>query len=112
MITGINIYIFKFLQVLACVHAIITTDKAVEARRAAVSVLRMLFVGLQTDMLTFLKDDILEIYKSLKNIYYGDEDDVMKLQAQLALEELNANMTNIIFTTPGLLLDKKQVLLN
>lgn len=95
-----------------CVHAIITTDKAVEARRAAVTVIRQLFVGLEKETIVFLKDEILPIYRTLKNIYYNDSDDVMRLQAQVALEELNENMKNFIFPTPTLHSEKKVVILD
>jgi hypothetical protein len=97
---------------LVCVYAIITTDKAVEVRRAAVTVIRQLFVGLQSEMLAFLKEDILPIYRTLKEIYYNDKDDVMRLQAQLALEELNENMTNFVFPNPELHFEKKIVMLD
>ena len=99
-------------QVFVCVHAIITTDKAVEARRAAVTVIRQLFVGLQSEMIAFLKDEILPIYRSLKEVYYHDKDDVMRLQAQLALEELNENKKNIVFPNPQLLLVKKIIMMD
>jgi hypothetical protein len=99
-------------EVLVCVYAIITTDKAVEVRRAAVTVIRQLFVGLQSEMLAFLKEDILPIYRTLKEIYYNDKDDVMRLQAQLALEELNENMKNFVFPNPELHFEKKIVMLD
>lgn len=90
--------------------AIIETDKAVEARRAAVTVIRQLFTGLEKETLAFLKDDILPIYRKLKYIYNNDADDVMRLQAQLALEELNENMKSFVF--PRLPLnDEKKILL-
>lgn len=94
-------------EVLGCVHAVIATDKAVEARRAAVSVLRMLLAGLDTDMITFLKEDILDIYRTLKEIYCNDKDDIMRLHAQLAIEELNANMEKILIELPTLHFEKK-----
>lgn len=81
---------------MACVHDVITTDKAIEPRRAAVGVIRQLFDGLEANMIEFLKDDILEMYRSLKRIYSNDPDDVMRLQAQLALEELNANVVKFL----------------
>lgn len=95
-----------------CIHGVITTDKAVEARRAAVTVMRQLFVGLESEMISFLKDDILPIYRTLKEIYYNDKDDVMRLQAQLALEELNENMRNFVFPKEKLSFDKKIVMLD
>lgn len=93
----IKMYYSLFFQILICVHAIIRTDKQIEPRRAAVTVIRQLLKGLGNEMLVFLKDAILPIYHQLKLIYNTDKDDVMKLQAQLALEELNENMKDFIF---------------
>lgn len=59
----------------------------------------------------FLKDEILEIYRTLKNIYHSDKDDVMRLQAQLALEELNENVKDFVFPKPELQIGKKVVIL-
>ncbi|CAH1985969.1 unnamed protein product [Acanthoscelides obtectus] len=97
-------------EVLVCVHAIISTDKSPQARRAAVTVLRQLFIGLDTGMIEFLKEEILPIYRTLKAIYSDDKDDVMRLQAQLALEELNENVKNFVFPNPQLS-DRKVVVL-
>ncbi|GLV38843.1 Transport and Golgi organization 6 [Carabus blaptoides fortunei] len=84
-------------EVLSCIHAVIATDQAVEARRAAVSVIRMMFVGLESETIVFLKDDILPIYRTLKQIYTNDPDDITRLQAQLALEQLNINIQDFVF---------------
>ncbi|KAK5646608.1 hypothetical protein RI129_005072 [Pyrocoelia pectoralis] len=99
-------------EVLVCVHGIITTDKMIEPRRAAVTVIRQLFVGLEKEMVVFLKDEILHVYRTLKQIYNNDADDVMRLQAQLALEQLNENMAEFIFPNPKLHYEKKIVILN
>ncbi|XP_050307289.1 transport and Golgi organization protein 6 homolog [Anthonomus grandis grandis] len=99
-------------EVLVCVHAIIATDKAIEARRAAVTVIRQLLAGLESEMIAFLKEEILPIYRTLKEIYHDDRDDVMRLQAQLALEELNENMKNFVFPKPELNMEKKIIMLN
>ncbi|XP_030757835.1 transport and Golgi organization protein 6 homolog [Sitophilus oryzae] len=99
-------------EVLVCVHAVITTDKAPEARRAAVTVIRQLLAGLESETIAFLKEDILPIYRTLKQIYRDDKDDVMRLQAQLALEELNENMKNFVFPKPQLSMEKKIIMLD
>lgn len=103
---------FMYFKVLVCVHAIVSTDKSPQARRAAVTVLRQLFVGLESEMISFLKDEILPIYRTLKEIYNNDKDDVMRLQAQLALEELNENVKNFVLPNPQLHTDKKIIMLN
>ncbi|KAF5293118.1 hypothetical protein FQA39_LY13728 [Lamprigera yunnana] len=94
-------------EVLACVLEIIATDKAPEPRRAAVLVITQLFVGLQQETIVFLKDEILVIYRSLKNIYCKDDDEIMKLQAQLALEKLNEIMKGYFLSNIELLDNKK-----
>ncbi|CAH1183726.1 unnamed protein product [Phaedon cochleariae] len=99
-------------EVLSCVNAIIATDKSPQARRAAVTVIRQLFVGLESEMLAFLKEDILPIYRTLKAVYNDDKDEVMRLQAQLALEELNENMKSLVFAKPQLHTEKNIVMLN
>ncbi|CAH0557752.1 unnamed protein product [Brassicogethes aeneus] len=99
-------------EILVCVHCIITTDKSLEARRAAVTVIRQLFLGLEDEMIAFLKDDILPVYRTLKQIYQHDKDDVMRLQAQLALEELNENMKNFVFPKQQLNMEKKIIMLD
>lgn len=78
-----------------------------EVRRAAVCVIRQLFVGLGKDMLAFLKEDVLPIYRSLKKVYREDPDDVTRLQAQLALDELNEIMKELL--APELALKKNFV---
>ncbi|XP_017778135.1 PREDICTED: transport and Golgi organization protein 6 [Nicrophorus vespilloides] len=79
-------------NILKCVHDVLTDDPAIEARRASVTVLRQLFEGLERDTLVVLQDHIAEIYQTLKHLYNNNEDEVMKLQAQLALEQLNDNI--------------------
>lgn len=68
--------------------------------------------GLEGEMIAFLKEDILPIYRTLKEIYYNDKDDVLRLQAQLALEELNENMKNFVLPKPQLNTEKKIIMLN
>lgn len=59
-------------------------------------------MGLEKEMIVFLKDDILPVYRTLKMIYTNDPDDVMRLQAQLALEQLNENMKDFVLPLMGL----------
>ncbi|CAG9826015.1 unnamed protein product [Diabrotica balteata] len=101
-----------FSEVLSCVHAVISTDKSPQARRAAVTVIRQLFVGLDQEIISFFKEDILPVYRTLKQIYSSDKDDVMRLQAQLALEQLNESMKNFVFPNAQLHSEKKIVMLS
>lgn len=69
-------------------------------------------MGLEAGMIAFLKEDILPIYRTLKQIYNNDEDDLMRLQAQLALEELNENMKNFVLPDFKLHDEKKIIMLD
>ncbi|XP_014248082.1 transport and Golgi organization protein 6 homolog [Cimex lectularius] len=77
-------------EIFYCIECIFDTDKFMEPRRAAVMVLTQLLKGLGPDSLTVLENILLELYRKLKFIYNNDKDDITKLHAQLALEEINA----------------------
>lgn len=92
-------------QVLLCIWSIIETDKAVECRRAAVMVISSLIKGLGKETLEQLKENLLPIYRCLKNIYRDmNEDSVVRLHAQIALEELNDAVQQ--FLIPDLKMEK------
>jgi hypothetical protein len=73
------------------------TDKAIECRRAAVLVISSLIKGLNKEVLVQLKENLLPIYRTLKTIYNENEDSVMRLHAQIALEELNDIVNQFMF---------------
>lgn len=53
-------------------------------------IISSLLKGLGTETLIQLKDNLLPIYRTLKNIYRNEnEDSVVRLHAQIALDELN-----------------------
>ncbi|XP_054282724.1 transport and Golgi organization protein 6 homolog [Macrosteles quadrilineatus] len=89
-------------EVLMCVRCIAQSDPSVEVRRAAVMLVSLLLKGLEKDVLTVLQDVLLELYHTLKHIYNNDRDDVTRLHAQLALEELNAGTLMFLFPKPQL----------
>lgn len=61
-------------------------------------VISSLLKGLGKDTLVQLKDHLLPIYRTLKNIYRDDsEDSVVRLHAQIALEELNDIVDQFMF---------------
>lgn len=65
-----------------------------------------LIKGLGKDALTQLKENILPIYRTLKKIYNDpNEDSVVRLHAQIALEELNDSVKQFIL--PELKLEKQ-----
>lgn len=89
-------------EILLCVRSIVSTDRAVECRRAAVMVVTLLLKGLESSALNVLQDVLLELYGTLKYVYTTDKDDVTRLHAQLALEELNAATLAYIFPQQNL----------
>ncbi|XP_044728983.1 transport and Golgi organization protein 6 homolog [Chrysoperla carnea] len=84
------------IEILHCLDSIIETDKAIEARRAAVMVMYQLLKGFGPDTIVCLKEALLPIYRKLKDIYIHEKDDTMRLHAQLALEELNNSTRNFL----------------
>lgn len=61
-------------------------------------VVSSLLKGLGKDTLLQLKDDLLPIYKTLKKLYRdSNEDTVVRLHAQIALEELNDIVNQFMF---------------
>lgn len=61
-------------------------------------VIANLIKGLGKETLLELKDNLLPIYRSLKNVYRDEnEDPVLRLHAQLALEELNDVVKDFLF---------------
>ncbi|KAJ0181977.1 hypothetical protein K1T71_002699 [Dendrolimus kikuchii] len=93
-------------EVLLCIWSIIETDKAIECRRAAVMVIASLIKGLGKETLVKLKENLLPIYRTLKELYKNPtEDPVLKLHAQIALEELNDIVQDFLF--PEMKMEKR-----
>ncbi|KAG6460868.1 hypothetical protein O3G_MSEX012283 [Manduca sexta] len=93
-------------EMLLCIWSIIETDKAVECRRAAVMIITSLIKGLGKETLIELKESLLPIYRTLKSLYRDEnEDSVVRLHAQLALEELNDVVKQFMF--PELSMEKQ-----
>lgn len=61
-------------------------------------VIASLIKGLGNETLIQLKENILPIYRTLKDLYRNpEEDSVIKLHAQIALEELNEIVDKFLF---------------
>lgn len=74
-------------------------------------VISSLLKGLGKETLIQLKDNILPIYRSLKNLYRNEnEDSVMRLHAQIALDELNDIVSE--FLLPNLKIEKQIFVVN
>ncbi|XP_014601091.1 PREDICTED: transport and Golgi organization protein 6 homolog isoform X1 [Polistes canadensis] len=84
-------------EIIFCIICIIKTDKTPECRRAAVLVITLLLRGLEKDALTKLGRDLCELHRVLIHLRDNDKDPVLRLHAQLALEEINDIVTNYIF---------------
>ncbi|XP_056334755.1 transport and Golgi organization protein 6 homolog isoform X2 [Danio aesculapii] len=92
-----------------CLTSLIKTDREAEVRRAAVHVIALVLRGLSDKTTQVLADVLLELYRALKWVVRSDSDDVVKLHAQIALEELDDVMRRFIF--PQQKLEKKIVVL-
>lgn len=87
-------------EILYCLECIIETDKAQECRRAAVLVMTLLIRGLDKDTLMDLGSNLLPVYRRLKHLRDNDTDDVLRLHAQLALEEIDHIVKNTLLAKP------------
>ncbi|CAK1602966.1 unnamed protein product [Parnassius mnemosyne] len=86
-------------ELLLCIGSIIETDKAIECRRAAVMVISSLLKGLGKETLVQLEDNLLPLYRTLNKLYKDiNEDDIVRLHAQIALEELNDIVHDFLFS--------------
>ncbi|XP_045149853.1 transport and Golgi organization protein 6 homolog, partial [Echinops telfairi] len=96
-------------EVTACLTAVAKTDRDVQVRRAAIHVIVLLFRGLSQKATEVLRDVLKDLYHLLKHVVRSEPDDVARLHAQLALEELDEIMRNFLF--PQQKLEKKIVVL-
>lgn len=96
-------------EVTACLIAVAKTDTDVQVRRAAIHVVVLLLRGLSQQATEVLSDVLKDLYHLLKHVVRLEPDDVAKLHAQLALEELDEIMRNFLF--PPQKLEKKIVVL-
>ncbi|KAK3921404.1 Transport and Golgi organization protein 6-like protein [Frankliniella fusca] len=92
-------------ELLVCVQSTLHFDKALEPRRASIMVVTQLLRGLDASSFSVLQEAALQLYRCLKKVYCEDEDDIVRLHAQLALEELGKLAEDIIF--PKISMEKK-----
>ncbi|KAK2582513.1 hypothetical protein KPH14_004811 [Odynerus spinipes] len=90
------------IEVLYCINSIIETDKAPECRRAAVLVITLLLRGLGKHVLSSFSKDLVVLYRSLRHLRNNDNDPVLRLHAQLALEEIDEIVQDFLFAKPKL----------
>ncbi|XP_006860279.1 PREDICTED: transport and Golgi organization protein 6 homolog [Chrysochloris asiatica] len=96
-------------EVTTCLIAVAKTDPEVQVRRAAIHVVVLLLRGLSQKTTEVLRDVLKDLYHLLKHVVHLEPDEVAKLHAQLALEELDEIMRNFLF--PPQKLEKKIVVL-
>lgn len=84
------------MQVLLCAQELSTFDPEIQVRRAAALLLALLLQGLGTKAVNTLGSSALDVYRTMKQLATS-EDDTLRLQAQLALEELNRGIKEGIF---------------
>ncbi|XP_008138172.2 transport and Golgi organization protein 6 homolog [Eptesicus fuscus] len=96
-------------EVTACLIAVAKTDREVQVRRAAIHVIVVLLRGLSQKATEVLRDVLKDLYHLLKHVVRLEPDDVARLHAQLALEELDEIMRDFLF--PPQKLEKKIVVL-
>ncbi|XP_068211675.1 transport and Golgi organization protein 6 homolog isoform X2 [Palaemon carinicauda] len=77
-------------EVFEVLQGVIDTDNAVEVRRAAVLVVTLILQGLGRDAFLVLKDVIRNLYRVLRLVQTRDPDDIVRLHAQLAIEEIDS----------------------
>lgn len=92
-------------EVIYCAQNIMSFDKDVEPRRAAVFLISSLLRGLKTSMFKVLEYSLHDLYQLLKRIHANDEDERVRLHAKLSLEVLDENMKE--FFAPKTELQKK-----
>ncbi|XP_043937965.1 transport and Golgi organization protein 6 homolog isoform X4 [Protopterus annectens] len=92
-------------EISSCLIAVVKTETDVEVRRAAVHVVTLLLRGLSKKATEVLADVLRNLYRLLKFVVQTDRDEVCVLHAQLALEELDDIMRQLLF--PQQKLEKK-----
>ncbi|EFN83717.1 Transmembrane and coiled-coil domain-containing protein 7 [Harpegnathos saltator] len=83
-------------EIVYCIAMIVKSDKAPECRRAAVLVATLLCRGLDKDTLNSLDHNLVNLYRSLKHLRDEDNDPVLQLHAQLALEEIDLIVQDVL----------------
>ncbi|XP_032087061.1 transport and Golgi organization protein 6 homolog [Thamnophis elegans] len=89
-------------ELASCLAAVVKTDHEAEVRRAGVHVVVLLLRGLSTKAVEVLRDVLLDLYRLLKWVVRCERDEVTVLHAQLALEELDGLLRQLLFPPQAL----------
>uniref|UniRef100_A0A182PME5 RNA polymerase II assembly factor Rtp1 C-terminal domain-containing protein n=1 Tax=Anopheles epiroticus TaxID=199890 RepID=A0A182PME5_9DIPT len=87
-----------FYELFTTIKSIVETDTYLPAKRAALLVLSQLLEGM--DGLMDFQEYLLLIYRFLKHVIATDKDDVIKLQAAVALDHLKAKTKDFLQINP------------
>jgi len=79
-----------------CAQDLSSYDPDMQVRRAAALLLALLLQGLGTEAVNTLGSSSLEVYRTMKQLAQN-EDDTLRLQAHLALEEMSRGIKEGIF---------------
>ncbi|XP_064640492.1 transport and Golgi organization protein 6 homolog [Lineus longissimus] len=89
-------------EVFLCTSSLLRSDSEVEVRRAAVMVITMILRGTSHDAIQILDTTLKDIYRLLKQCNRSEKDETVRLQTQLALEELDDIMKKYLFPKQSL----------
>jgi len=94
----------KFIsELISCISHVVNTDESSEVRRASIQVFALLFKGIGDKLCETLPNEMLQIYRLLKQSYEHDPDDVTRCHADNALNILNELIKdNIMIGKPNL----------
>uniref|UniRef100_T1ISA3 RNA polymerase II assembly factor Rtp1 C-terminal domain-containing protein n=1 Tax=Strigamia maritima TaxID=126957 RepID=T1ISA3_STRMM len=87
-------------EVMLCVRSLLKTDAASEVKEACLLLITLLLRGLGDDTFEVIGSILPDLFRLLKTIYTIERDDKVKLNAQLALEELNITAKKFINPKP------------
>lgn len=88
-------------EILACLRGLIR-DPVNHVGRASVLALSCILKGMGPKLFQVMPHEVRDIYRDLKHIYQTTSDDVIRLQAQQAIDELSASTREFLKAQPQL----------
>ncbi|GFO30532.1 transport and Golgi organization protein 6 homolog [Plakobranchus ocellatus] len=89
-------------EVVTCCRDVISSDPDPEPRKAAAMTFTLILRGLGKDTIMALDSVLLEVYRILKRAVTQDPEEGVRVQAALALQELDGTMRELLFAKPEL----------
>ncbi|CAG0897820.1 unnamed protein product [Darwinula stevensoni] len=93
---ALNFALGPILQEVLSIVNMCCEDKNLEVRRGAANALQVILRGLGKNFLHILGGDVRDVYRQIKSLHRQDPDPIVQLHAQLALEELDSSMKELI----------------